>query len=609
MSDILIKRLTFDNMYSYGAANEMILDASTITQLRAINGYGKTSIALILQEILFNKNFRNVKKGDILNRVNGSKTWSGKLEFLVRGVEYSIAVTRTGAATKVKLIEAGKDISEHKVIDTYKKVHDILGMNFDTFSQLTYQSSTDLLDFLKATDANRKKFLIKLFNLEKYTDIGDRIKLIASATDKEMGVLQTEANTVASFLNSVSITDMQFEVVEPEVDAELSVRRAQLLSELKNINDTCLRIDKNNMAMQERDDLRFDPGMTKPTPFEFMEQMQALRFNLTSLAGNVNKYKTEKVSIKIRDTCSSCGQAIDNTHLSKMRDELDTKIFDTEELINTEAERYKVWEQQFNEIKIEEKAYNINDTAIKRFEQLSQVIDESIPTDYPNATEIEAESKQLAAQIKTQNELRKSAVTFNKDVSAHNSKREALIEQKSEFTIRQNSIANDILIKSGLINSDNTLKKAFSASGIVAFKLENLTKELETTINYYLAIMSDGQFQVEFTLTNEKLNIFIINNGYKSPVETVSGGEFSRIQISILLAIRKLLSKLGGSSINLLFLDEITGVLDAEGKEKLIEVLLQETDLNVFLITHEFNHPLVDKIEIIKENNISSIAR
>ena len=69
------------------------------------------------------------------------------------------------------------DISDHKVLDTYKKISDIIGLDFEVFSQLTYQSSTDLLEFLKATDANRKKFLINLFNLEKYIAIGEKIKL------------------------------------------------------------------------------------------------------------------------------------------------------------------------------------------------------------------------------------------------------------------------------------------------------------------------------------------------------------------------------------------------------------------------------------------------
>ena len=206
-----------------------------------------------------------------------------------------------------------------------------------------------------------------------------------------------------------------------------------------------------------------------------------------------------------------------------------------------------------------------------------------------------------------QKQKREKAIEHNNSVSAHNAKVDALLEQKEEFTNRQVTLKNDTVSIQNQLNSLNILKKAFSTSGIVAFKLENLTKELEVTINHYLSLLSDGQFQVEFKLDKEKLNISVINNGIGTPIETVSGGEFSRIQTSILLAIRSLLSKLGGSSVNLLFLDEITGVLDDEGKQKLIEVLQTEINLNVFLISHDFTHPLIDKISITKNENISSI--
>ena len=213
----------------------------------------------------------------------------------------------------------------------------------------------------------------------------------------------------------------------------------------------------------------------------------------------------------------------------------------------------------------------------------------------------------MRVTISTQTKERQDALTHNQNVGIHNAKVDALIEQKEDFLSRQKVVENDIISVSDRVNNLEILKKAFSTSGIVAFKLENLTKELEVTINRYLSLLSDGQFQVSFRLDKEKLNIIVSNNGIDTPIETVSGGEFSRIQTAILLAIRNLLSKLGGSSVNLLFLDEITGVLDDEGKEKLIEVLSEEEELNVFLISHDFTHPLIDKISITKENNISSI--
>ncbi len=99
----------------------------------------------------------------------------------------------------------------------------------------------------------------------------------------------------------------------------------------------------------------------------------------------------------------------------------------------------------------------------------------------------------------------------------------------------------------------------------------------------------------------------VANNGKETPIETVSGGEFGRIQTSILLAIRNILSKIGGSKVNILFLDEITGVLDAAGKERLVDILMQE-DANTFFISHDFEHPLIEKIQIVKQNNISKIG-
>ena len=47
----------------------MELHKNRITQLTAPNGSGKSSIAMIIQEILFNKNVKGIKKSDILNRL------------------------------------------------------------------------------------------------------------------------------------------------------------------------------------------------------------------------------------------------------------------------------------------------------------------------------------------------------------------------------------------------------------------------------------------------------------------------------------------------------------------------------------------------------------
>ena len=65
---IILQKLKWDNCFSYGEGNELNLSDATLTQLVGTNGVGKSSIPLILEEVLFNKNSKNVKKADIANR-------------------------------------------------------------------------------------------------------------------------------------------------------------------------------------------------------------------------------------------------------------------------------------------------------------------------------------------------------------------------------------------------------------------------------------------------------------------------------------------------------------------------------------------------------------
>jgi len=607
MSNITLKQLHFSNMFSYGKTNVMRLDNSRITQLTAPNGSGKSSIAMIIQEILFNKNVKGIKKTDILNRWVKEKQWNGSIEFDVEGDDYGVSVQRSGATTKVQLIKNGVDISDHKVLDTYKKIYEILGLDFEVFSQLTYQSSTDLLEFLKATDANRKKFLINLFNLEKYIAIGERIKTKSSETDKEYNRLMGELKTIEEFLALVSIPDKVEKIEVPEVDKNIQQQIGILQQELNNYEATCKKIDKNNMYLDERDALQFDAGLAAPGDFLYEDEYQTLKQEISIYRRDIDTLKNDIANINLNDVCKSCGQPIDVSHLEKIKADLQDQL-DEKSTFHTEAlTKATQWSNEIKEVNTKKQEYLENKRKIERFEHLTQLIDNTLSRTYPDVGNIKTEIGELNRQWRVENDNANDAIQFNENASITNAKRDALIDQKNDFTVRQKTIKSDILSKSNQINSLNILKKAFSTSGIVAFKLENLTKELEIAINKYLSTLSDGQFQVEFKLDKEKLNISVINNGISTPIETVSGGEFSRIQTSILLAIRSLLSKLGGSSVNLLFLDEITGVLDDEGKEKLVEVLQQEDNLNVFLISHDFTHPLIDKISIVKNDNISSI--
>jgi len=572
--EITLEKLSFTNMFSYGANNELEINKNKITQLTAPNGSGKSTIALIIQELLFSKNVKNIKKGDIVNRYSTSKDWSGALEFKVNDKSYKVIVKRIGATSKVTLLENDIDISDHKVPDTYKKIVNILGIDFEVFSQLTYQSSTDLLDFIKATDTNRKKFLINLFGLEKYIAIGDVLKVKLTNLEKELATKNGEIKSVNSFLEENQIKEIKSTIEIPSVDDSLRQKIARLKNELEDYQSQCKKIDKNNMLMEERSDLVFDLELAEPAfSLGFKDGLEQSKIIIGNLKSKISDNQKKIKGLDTSDSCYACGQHIDNSRTKLIKSSLESDIVSFQEELKEATITYNSLSKEYDAYEKALKNYVSNQKAIERFEQLSQLVDYSIPSKYPDYTEIEDSLREFSKTLREQEKGKADAQEYNEQIKIHNTKVEALQEQKRQFLVRHHLLNDDIISLSSKIKNITILRKAFSTTGIVAFKLENLTKELENTINKYLSELSDGKFQVIFRLEGEKLNIIVVNDGKETPVETVSGGEFSRIQTAILLSIRSLLSKIGGNYINLLFLDEITGVLDDAGKEKLIDIL------------------------------------
>ena len=114
---------------------------------------------------------------------------------------------------------------------------------------------------------------------------------------------------------------------------------------------------------------------------------------------------------------------------------------------------------------------------------------------------------------------------------------------------------------------------------------------------------------MEFVVSNDKLNVQVTDNGNIIDILALSSGELARVNTATLIAIRKLMSSISKSKLNILFLDEVLNVLDDQGREKLVEVLLGEEELNTYVVSHGWTHPLLEKIEIVKKGSISVLEK
>ena len=243
---ITLQTLKWDNCFSYGAGNELQLNDNTVTQILGTNGMGKSSIPLIIEEALYNKNSKGIKKADIPNRyVNDG--YNIYLSFTKDEDRYEITVNRK-TSIKVKLEKNSIDISSHTATNTYKNIQEVLGVDFKTFSQLVYQNTNASLQFLTATDANRKKFLIDLLHLEKYVELFDIFKGASREVSNTSATIAGKLATVEKWLETNKLSDI---TILPMLDLEIDTSEdekalSSLMVEIENISEKNKKITTNN---------------------------------------------------------------------------------------------------------------------------------------------------------------------------------------------------------------------------------------------------------------------------------------------------------------------------------------------------------------------------
>ena len=601
---ITLKKLEWSNCFSYGSDNVLELNESIVTQLVGTNGTGKSSIPLILEEVLFNKNSKGIKKADIPNReVNNGYDIS--LSFSVNDDEYLIDVIRR-TNIKVKLYKNKEDISSHTATATYKTLEEIIGIDFKTFSQIVYQNTNASLQFLTATDTNRKKFLIDLLQLDNYVKFFDVFKELSRNLAGDVSRIQGKIDTIDKWLSDNYLEDTsllsKMELPFYSEEDEESLRSLQI--EFENISEITKKINQNNLYKSQLESI--DLGLAKEyvskNEWQDTEQLVEDIGELKSQAGQeVRMIKKYMDLLDVDDAgCPTCGQDIDTAFIEQ---EL-TKHKAAKEEYSTELE---LANDNLGKINKANLLLREMQQKITNWEEIYRNIDHTLPNDVPNDTELTEKIEKLKGRIRDRRSRVEEVIAENERIERHNTRLAIIEEQQTDFEDQHKSLTTDITEVENKLGHVEILKKAFSTNGLLAYKIENLVKDLEELTNEYLAELSDGRFSLEFVVLNDKLNVEIDDNGKKVDILALSAGELARVNTSTLLAIRKLMSSISKSRINVLFLDEVTNVLDEQGKERLVEILLREENLNTYIVSHGWTHPLLSKIDIIKEQKISRL--
>ena len=599
---ITLKKLQWDNCFSYGSNNSIDLNDTTLTQLLGKNGAGKSSIPLILEEVLFNKNSKGIKKAEIQNR-EFNKGYNIFLDFAVEDEKYRVEVRRSRGTIKVKLYRGKEDISSHTATNTYKTLEQVLGLDFKTFSQLVYQSTNASLQFLTTTDANRKKFLVDLFGVEEYGKYYEVFREVSKEINTKLTTLSAKSDTILKWLedNKLESTNILPELNLPKISEEDEKELRSLRLDFENISEKNKKIRQNNTYKELLRNI-------SPTDFTLVgdEEKGIQSYDDLTTEVGVNRRIIQESAKEIahlsslKKECPTCQQEVNPTVIQNL------KSLSVQKSQKAESEVSSL-EVEIDRIKSLNSIIANKQKKQKDFEDLYGRVDQTLSSDLLDGNQLERSIEELRAKLNETSKKLKETIDENSRRQKHNTRIQVIEEQTAEFERELEGIEKELSEQEKVSTNLEVLKRAFSTNGLIAYKLENLVKEFEDLTNEYLAELSDGRFNINFVVENDKLNVSLSDNGNNVDILALSSGELARVNTATLISIRKLMSSISKSRINVLFLDEVINVLDEMGREKLVEVLLSEEGLNTYIVSHGWTHPLLEKVEVIKEDNISRL--
>lgn len=182
---------------------------------------------------------------------------------------------------------------------------------------------------------------------------------------------------------------------------------------------------------------------------------------------------------------------------------------------------------------------------------------------------------------------------------------------QQELELQRKHEQRELAVKERTLYGD--LAQMFGKNGIQAIMIENAIPELADEANRLLGRVTHNAMHLTLetqrdTRTGgvaETLDIKISDGLGTRNYEMFSGGEAFRINFSLRVALAKMLARRAGTRLRTLVIDEGFGTQDAEGLERLVEVIkaIQEDFAKIIVITHlrELKNAFETHIEVKKD--------
>ena len=551
---ILFKELTYKNFLSTGNNPIKIdLNKSRSTLIVGTNGTGKSTILDAISFALFNKPHRNVKRGGLVNSVNG-KGCEVTIEFETAGHNWK--VLRGIKPNKFEVYQDDNMIDQQTNVRDYQKFleQNILKLNHKSFHQIVVLGSSSFIPFMQLKAWDRRDVI------EDLLDIG--------VFSKMKTVLKTRNNIQKDLAktNRIALNNQKDKI---EYQKKHISQLEAINEDAKNSFDEEIK-DTQEKIQSLKGDLDKYPLGLRGT----LNSLRKVREGLNTEKGKHTHSMKELVGkakfFEVNTACPTCTQEISESVKTYMLTDVKAQAKQTQEDINLNKTKY--------------------DETIKTLDDVQTQISEMANISSEISTYTGTMSKLVNKQVKE----------VDIDVPA---------KELVDMTYDLIDIQDNLTEAEDQVLYNNIAAEMLKDTGIRTKIIREYLPAMNALINKYLQTL---EFFVAFHL-NENFEESIKSRHRDEFVyANFSEGEKMRIDLSLLFAWRQIAKMKNSTNTNLLILDEtFDSSLDDEGTDNLMKILKTlEKGTNTFIISHKpdvLESKMEAKIQFTKSNNFSSI--
>lgn len=534
--------IRWQNMLSTGNVfTEVRLDGSRTTLIIGINGAGKSTILDALTFVLFNKPFRKVNKGQLINSIT-NKNLMVEVEFAKGNNQWLV---RRGS--KPNVFEIHKDgvlvdqNSENKDYQAY--LENVLGMNQKAFSQVVILGAASFIPFMQLTVPARREVIEDLLDIQIFSDMNVLLKARVSA-NKDAVIASDHALMMAN-----TKLAMAEEFNRKQADGKgkiIDAHQAKIDELTQSALETIAKLEDEQAKLEN---IKVDTSQVET----LNARKRELEDQILTWKNDIRVREKTVLFLNNHDSCPTCHQDIESTFKASELNEHETTIAMNIEKGRTYTRQVEEIDKRLNEI------FEIGKVVKKH---------EALITEYER--EIKWYQQQAVAMVLEVDKMKNdnTSATDIGPLEMELKDKLSVVEVRKEHTKVLDAAAT--LLKDG---------------GIKSVIIKQYIPVINSLINKYLASMD---FFVDFQINEAFEETIKSRFRDEFSYESFSEGEKMRIDLAVLFAWRTVAKMRNSAASNLLIFDEVLdSSLDQNGVDEFMQIIMSLLDHeNIFVISH-----------------------